>query len=107
MNFWEFLDKRLNALRVDHVAGAGVFLLTGLVFFMLRDEPELADNDLFKTLAQAVVVQGLVGLAMAAWFTKRASTDEPQKVEIDQPSANPVPVTEQKGGITSDEETRP
>ena len=72
------------------MAGAGVFLLTVLVFLMLRDEPALADNDLFKTLAQAVVVQGLVGLAMAAWFT----TKHRDTVRIDQPDSEPVPTKE-------------
>lgn len=91
MTFWDFLDRQLNRVRVDHTAGAGVFLLTGLVFFMLRDEPALADNDLFKTLSQAIVVQGLVGLAMAAWFTKSRHTD---KVQIEQPADQPVPVEE-------------
>lgn len=71
MPFWDFLDRQLSRLKVDHVAGAGVFLLTVLVFLMLRDKPTLAENDLFRTLAQAVVVQGLVGLAMAAWFTTK------------------------------------
>lgn len=102
MNFWEFLDRRFTAIRVDHVAGAGVFLLTGLVLFMLRDDRELANNDLFKMLAQAIVVQGLVGLAMAAWFTKRMPTDT-QSVEIDQSPGNRVPVTEQP---TDDEERK-
>ena len=73
---WDFLDRALARFRVEHVAGGGVFLLTGLVLFMLRDEPALADNDLFKTLSQAIVVQGLVGLAMAAWFTKRPHAEE-------------------------------
>lgn len=77
MTLWEFLDRQLGRLKVEHVAGAGVFLLTVLVFLMLRDKPELADNDLFKTLSQAVVVQGLVGLAMAAWFTTKHRDNPP------------------------------
>lgn len=92
MTFWEFADRRLSALRVEHVAGCGVFLLTSLVFIMLWETPELADNDLFKTLAQAVVVQGLVGLAMAAWFT----TKHRDTVKIEQPPGEPVPVEEQQ-----------
>lgn len=92
MNFWQFLDRQLGRLKVEHVAGCGVFLLTILVFVMIANRPELADNDLFKTLAQAVVVQGLVGLAMAAWFT----TKHREAVRIDQPSDDPVPVEETK-----------
>lgn len=76
MTFWDFLDRQFARFKVEHVAGAGVFLLTVMVFVMISRDPTLADNDLFKTLAQAVVVQGLVGLAMAAWFTKRARSDD-------------------------------
>lgn len=71
MNVWQFLDRQIARIRPSGVAGAGIFLLTGIVLWMLRDDRTLADNDLFKTLAQAIVVQGLIGLAMAAWFTKK------------------------------------
>ena len=93
MTFWEFLDKQIGRIRPDGVAGAGIFGLTCYVLAILADKPELADNDLFKTLSQALVVQGLVGLAMAAWFTKRAS-GETQPVEVKQPANNPIPVQE-------------
>lgn len=93
MNFWQFLDAQIGRIRPDGVAGAGIFGLTCYVLSILADKPELADNDLFKTLSQALVVQGLVGLAMAAWFTKRAS-GEPQPVVVAQPANNPIPVQE-------------
>lgn len=51
------------------LAGAGAFALVILVFVMMIVRPELADNDLFKSLAQAVVIQGLIGLVMAFLFT--------------------------------------
>ena len=82
MTFWDFLDRQLARVRAEHVAGAGVFILTGLVFALVAISPALAKDDLFKTLAQAVVVQGLVGLAMASWFTtKRGSTPPPPTEE--------------------------
>lgn len=94
MTFWQFLDKQIERMRVEHVAGGGVFLLTALVFAMIWARPELAKDDLFKTLAQAVIVQGLVGLAMAAWFTKkngseRVTDDKPVPVDTqpDDPEA--------------------
>lgn len=90
MTFWEFLDRQLARLRVEQVAGAGVFLLTILIFHMIRKEPALADNDLFKTLSQAVVVQGLIGLAMAAWFT----TKRGDHITIDNPPSDPVQTTD-------------
>ena len=70
MTFWQFLDRQLGRVRPSGVAGGGIFLLTFVVLWMVKTDPQLADNDLFKTLSQAIVVQGLVGLAMAAWFTK-------------------------------------
>lgn len=93
MNGWDFLDRQIGRIRPDGVAGAGIFGLTVYVLAILAEKPELAENDLFKTLSQALVVQGLVGLAMAAWFTKRAS-GEPQSVIINQPADSPVPVSE-------------
>lgn len=71
MTFWDFLDRQFARIRAEHVAGAGVFILTGVVLALIALKPELAKDDLFKTLSQAVVVQGLVGLAMASWFTNR------------------------------------
>lgn len=93
MTFWSFLDRQFSRISPSGVAGAGIFLLTGVVLWMLYMSPELAESDLFKTLAQAIVVQGLVGLAMAAWFTKKA--DEPERVRIEQPPGDPVPVDPQ------------
>lgn len=94
MTFWEFLDRQIARVKPSGVAGAGIFVLTFVVLWMLRDDRTLAENDLFKTLAQAIVVQGLVGLAMAAWFTKK--DDAPSRVQIDQPADEPVPVEERR-----------
>lgn len=91
MNFWQFLDKQIGRINAAGVAGAGIFVLTGWVLTMLANNATLADNDLFKTLSQAIVVQGLVGLAMAAWFTKNSTS----KVEIEQPPNKPVPTTDE------------
>lgn len=90
MNFWDFLDRQLGRLRASSVAGAGIFILTGVVLLMLSNDRTLADDDLFKTLSQAIVVQGLVGLAMAAWFTKK--DDEPTDTRIVNRPSEPVPV---------------
>lgn len=51
------------------VAGAGIFLLAAAVLGIMVWKPELADNDLFKSLAQAIIIQGLIGLVMAFMFT--------------------------------------
>lgn len=70
MTFWEFLDRQLSRIRASAVAGAGIFILALYVLEVIRLHPTLAKDDLFKTLAQAIIVQGLIGLAMASWFTR-------------------------------------
>lgn len=92
MTFWEFVDKQISRLSPSGTAGAGIFVLTGIVLWMLYHDRTLAEADLFKTLAQAIVVQGLVGLAMAAWFTKK-SDDGTQGVRVMNPPSDPVPTT--------------
>lgn len=76
------------------LAGAGIYLLAVLVLVMIWLRPELAQDDLFKTLAQAIIVQGLIGLAMASWFTKSKphQNDPPQQVEVVNQPEQPVPV---------------
>lgn len=71
MTFWEFLDRRLDKLTSEGLAGAGIFVMTGVILWLLTLYPTLRDSDLFKVIAQAIVVQGLIGLAMARWFTKK------------------------------------
>lgn len=90
MTFWQFIDKQLDRLNPTAIAGAGIFVLTGIILWMLQHDHTLATNDLFKTLSQAIVVQGLVGLAMAAWFTKRPESG-PQDVNVTNKPSDPVP----------------
>ena len=79
------------------VSGAGIFILTVIVLVALIVNPSLGDSDLFKTLAQAIVVQGLIGLCMAYWFTaSKATTDTPQQVEVVNPPEQPVPTDPQQ-----------
>jgi hypothetical protein len=59
-----------NGARI--VAGAGAFILTVMVLVIIVIRPDIADNDLFKTIAQAIVIQGLIGLVMAFLFTGAA-----------------------------------
>ena len=71
MTFWEFLDRRFDKLTSEGLAGAGIFVMTGIVLAIMVLYPTLRADDLFKVIAQAIVVQGLIGLAMARWFTKK------------------------------------
>lgn len=59
----------MNIAAARIIAGGGSFSLTVFVLVMMLFKPELADNDLFKSLAQAIVIQGLIGLVMAFLFT--------------------------------------
>lgn len=57
------------------IAGAGIFALSVLVFAIMLWKPELAENDLFKSLAQAIIIQGLIGLTMAFLFTGKQGNE--------------------------------
>lgn len=76
------------------IAGGGVFGLTVTVLLMIYFKPELAENDLFAMLAQAIIIQGLVGLVMAFLFTGKNGGEQPPVVRIDQPADEPIPVEE-------------
>lgn len=68
---------RITLSHARFVAGGGVFVLATLIFGLIAWNPALADNDLFKMLAQAVIVQGLVGLVMAFLYAgNQHKTDE-------------------------------
>lgn len=72
-------------LRPRTVAGGGIFALTVIVLAMIFFKPELAKDDLFKMLAQAIIVQGLVGLALAYWFTDKAGANNHEPPAVPPP----------------------
>ncbi len=104
MNFWDFLDRQISRIKPSGVAGAGIFFLTYVVLDMLKDNIDLAGNDLFKTLSQAIIVQGLVGLAMAAWFT--SNRQGPTNTRIINDEDDPVPVNTEGEDGRSDRNRR-
>lgn len=81
---------KIPKIQARAIAGAGIFLLTLIVMLMIWHKPELAKDDLFKMLAQAIIVQGLVGLAMAYYFTSQhrdtasGKADDPVHVTPDE-----------------------
>lgn len=80
---------KLPHFRPTAIAGGGIFSLSVMVLVMLYLKPALADNDLFKSLSQAIIIQGLIGLAMAFYFTgKDRHTDQ---VEVVNTPDAPVP----------------
>lgn len=66
----------MNMATARIIAGAGVFALTVLVIGAMIFNPALAEIDLFKSLAQAIVIQGLIGLVMAFLYTGK--NEEPK-----------------------------
>lgn len=62
-------EIRATATLARIIAGAGSYALTCAIFIMMYNKPELAKDDLFKSLAQAVVIQGMIGLVLAFLFT--------------------------------------
>lgn len=66
----------MNMATARVLAGGGAFALVLIVLAIMVAKPELADNDLFKSLAQAIVIQGLIGLVMAFLFTGKQERGE-------------------------------
>ena len=62
---------KLPRFRSTTIAGGGIFSLSFLVLVKIYTKPTLADNDLFKSLAQAIIIQGLIGLALAFYYTAK------------------------------------
>lgn len=68
------------------VAGAGSFLLSLCVIGALIFNPKLGDIDLFKSLAQAIVIQGMIGLVMAFLFTGKNTSETAAPIPSTQPA---------------------
>lgn len=62
----------------------GLFVLTIGIFAMLAYAPSLKDNQLFATLAQAVIITGLINMAAGFHFGASKSSETP-------PAAAPFP----------------
>jgi len=92
----KFPPLTMSTARV--IAGAGVFVLTLLILAIMVFVPELAKDDLFKMIAQAIIIQGLIGLVMAFLFTGKNGNDQDsgKTVTIDQPDDDPIPTKETK-----------
>ncbi len=71
--------KLLEALRTRNgariIAGLGLWLLSLIILIMMYAKPELAKDDLFKMLGQAIIIQGLIGASV--WlFNSRPSGNQ-------------------------------
>ena len=66
----------MNMNQARFIAGGGVFVLTLIILGIMVWVPDLAKDDLFKMIAQAIVIQGLIGLVMAFLFTGKNDHDQ-------------------------------
>lgn len=72
---------KLPKFRSTTVAGGGSFALALLVLLMVYHKPALAENDLFKILAQAIVIQGLIGLVLPFYYTAKERPADPRPAD--------------------------
>lgn len=102
--------------------GIGSFILVVMVLWMVAKIPELRHDEFFKVIATALIttawINGPVGWAYQATKgggelaeknatlveTAVTSNGEPQKVTIDQPLSDPVPVAPQGDAEPEQEE---
>ena len=96
--------------------GIATFCLTVMILWMIKGDPELRSNEFFKNVALLIIGTGFINGAVSWAYsvTKTGSeiaesqarvvekstpaappADEPQKVIIDQPAGQPVPVDPQ------------
>lgn len=78
-------NYNVNMATARVIAGAGVFALTLIVLAIMVFYPELAKDDLFKMIAQAIVIQGLIGLVMAFLFTGKNDQSDQATGKADDP----------------------
>ncbi|MGA0603200.1 hypothetical protein ACO2Q3_21005 [Caulobacter sp. KR2-114] len=71
----------------------GLFLLTVLALVLAAAFPDLRHDDLFKTLAQAIVITGLINLAAGFYFgASKAAERRPGPGDPPPPAtADPLP----------------
>lgn len=55
----------------------GLFLLTAAVLGLLVWQPDLASNALFATLAQTIVITGLINMAASFYFGASKAQQKP------------------------------
>lgn len=74
--------------RAQAAFSSGLFVLTVIVLGLAAAFPDLRKDDLFKVLAQAIVLTGLVNLAASFYFG--ASHTQPPYIAQAAPTAPPA-----------------
>ena len=105
MNFWEFVDKKLAwpPLRMPDARGwigLGCFILVCGIFFLIREQPQLLNNDAFLILATAIITTGWVGgpVGWAYQATKSGGEAAESSARIAEQAATAgLPVNTDKG----------
>lgn len=91
--------------------GIGIFALTVMLLWMVKEDPSLRNDEFFKAIATLVIGTGFVnGVVSWAYSATQGGTelahrnatlvekqaDLPKRVVVDQPDDEPVPVEEIK-----------
>lgn len=80
MTFWQFLDRALQ--RMPGWPDTRGWIVLGLfgqctyIIWLIARYPKLAEMDLFKLIAQGLIIQALIGLALAFFFTATQTGSE-------------------------------
>lgn len=76
MNFWDFLNARMPTAPSERQwVTIGLFTLIVLLLMMARADPHLWDVEVFKVIAQAVVLTGFLNMVLAFHFAANKSDE--------------------------------
>jgi hypothetical protein len=71
--------KKALIMKIDTraIITLNLHIMTFVVLIMMYVKPEIANVDLFKSIAQAIVIQGFIGLALSFYFTAQLNPRTP------------------------------
>lgn len=79
MNFWQFLDRQIGRLpgwpNGRGLVGFAMVVMSVMVLWMIKSDPQLRTDDFFKTLAGAIVITGLLNSVVAFFFGQNSASE--------------------------------
>jgi hypothetical protein len=57
-------------------ATLGLYVLAGALLLMAREDPSLWEVDIFKTVFQAVIISGILGMVLSFFYTANKSDEK-------------------------------
>lgn len=80
MTFWQFMDKTLDRLpgwpNGRGLVGLATFSLTVMVLWMVKEDPELRQDEFFKIIATAIILTGFINGVVAFFFSQNQLNSE-------------------------------